>query len=262
MVGADSQLSRPDLVTSRARYRPTAKRVRSKSDCDGGNYLKWTSDIKGLQGGFSMSESGGTTVVDPPPSTSPSRFGARPPDRGAGTSQVFRASTFAPRRTFAVTSLPGTISLLVGRQIMLVITTGGALIALVVGDGMKRIPVIASTTTVLLGGLRCNIRHLPAGSERSLPCSRPNLWFIVARDILAENYLENPLLFAGATLVVLPLVPNCPWAPTLRSILMRLGCRHTNHSCQRAGLDFLSRHWFQASFRVQRYPASGFTSFC
>lgn len=67
MVGADSQLSRPDLVTSRARYRPTAKRVRSKSDCDGGNYLKWTSDIKGLQGGFSMSESGGTTVVDPPP---------------------------------------------------------------------------------------------------------------------------------------------------------------------------------------------------
>ena len=74
--------------------------------------------------------------------------------------------------------------------------------------------------------------------------------------------LENALPFAGATLVVLPLVPNCPWAPTVHSIIMRLGCRHTNHSYQRAGLDFLSRHWFQASFRVQRYPASGFTSFC
>lgn len=82
---------------------------------------------------------------------------------------MFRASVFAPRRTFAVTSLAGTISLLVGRQIMLVITTRGALFALVVGDGMNRIPVIASTMTVLLGGLRCNIRRLPAGSERSLP---------------------------------------------------------------------------------------------
>jgi len=53
---------------------------------------------------------------------------------------VFRASAFAPRRTFAVTSLAGAISFLVGRQIMLVITTGGAFIALVVGGGMNRIP--------------------------------------------------------------------------------------------------------------------------
>jgi uncharacterized membrane protein (DUF4010 family) len=124
-------------------------------------------------------------------------------------------------RTFAVTSLAGAISFLVGGQTMLAITTAGtiALIALAYWRGHEEDPglttEIALTVTVLLGGLSMQQPALAGGLAVTVAivlAGKSRLHRFVA-NILTENEMEDALLFAGATLVILPLVPDRPMGP-------------------------------------------------
>jgi uncharacterized membrane protein (DUF4010 family) len=124
-------------------------------------------------------------------------------------------------RTFAVTSLAGAVSLLVGGPIMLAITTAGviALIAVAYWRGREKDPglttEIALTVTVLLGGLSMQQPALAGGLGVTVAivlAAKSRLHRFVG-NILTEDELEDALLFAGATLVILPLVPDRPMGP-------------------------------------------------
>jgi uncharacterized membrane protein (DUF4010 family) len=124
-------------------------------------------------------------------------------------------------RTFAITSLGGAISFLVGGQTMLAITTAGiiALIALAYWRGHEEDPglttEVALTVTVLLGGLSMQHPALAGGLAVTVAmvlAAKSRLHRFVG-DTLTENELEDALLFAGATLVILPLVPDRAMGP-------------------------------------------------
>jgi uncharacterized membrane protein (DUF4010 family) len=124
-------------------------------------------------------------------------------------------------RTFAITSLVGAISLLVGGQILLAITTAGVigLTAVAYWRGHEEDPglttEIALTVTVLLGGLSMQHPAIAGGLAVTVAivlAAKSRLHRFVG-DILTEDELEDALIFAGATLVVLPLVPNRPMGP-------------------------------------------------
>lgn len=136
--------------------------------------------------------------------------------KGAGPSR-----SPAGIRTFAVTSLAGATSFLVGGQLMLAITTAGviALIAVAYWRGREGDPglttEIALMGTVLLGGLSMQRPALAGGLAVTIAivlAAKSRLHRFVG-DILTEDELEDALLFAGATLVVLPLVPDHPIGP-------------------------------------------------
>lgn len=124
-------------------------------------------------------------------------------------------------RTFAVTSLVGAISLLVGGQILLAIATAGviALTALAYWRGREEDPglttEIALTVTVLLGGLSMQQPAIAGGLAVMVAivlATKSRIHRFVG-DILREDELEDALIFAGATLIILPLVPDRPMGP-------------------------------------------------
>lgn len=124
-------------------------------------------------------------------------------------------------RTFAVTSLAGAVSLMVGGPIVLAITTAGviALTAVAYWRGHQKDPglttEIALTLTVLLGGLSMQQPALAGGLGVTVAivlAAKSRLHRFVG-NILTEDELEDALLFAGATLVILPLVPDRPMGP-------------------------------------------------
>jgi uncharacterized membrane protein (DUF4010 family) len=124
-------------------------------------------------------------------------------------------------RTFAVTSLAGAVSLMVGGPIMLAITTAGviALTAIAYWQGHQKDPglttEIALTLTVLLGGLSMQQPALAGGLGVTVAivlAAKSRLHRFVG-NILTEDELEDALLFAGATLVILPLIPDRPMGP-------------------------------------------------
>jgi uncharacterized membrane protein (DUF4010 family) len=124
-------------------------------------------------------------------------------------------------RTFAITSLAGAISFLVGGETLLAIAAAGiiALIAIAYWRGGEGDPglttEIALTATILLGGLAMQ-RPALAGSVgvilAVLLAAKSRLHQFVGR-ILTESELNDALIFAAATLVVLPLVPDRPMGP-------------------------------------------------
>ena len=74
---------------------------------------------------------------------------------------------------------------------------------------------IALILTVLLGGLSMQQPALAAGlavTVAVLLAARSRLHRFV-RSVLTEDELQDALIFAGATLVVLPLVPDRPMGP-------------------------------------------------
>ena len=74
---------------------------------------------------------------------------------------------------------------------------------------------IALVLTTLLGGLATQQPALAAGlavTVALLLASRSRLHRFV-RTVLTEDELEDALIFAGATLVVLPILPNRPMGP-------------------------------------------------
>ena len=124
-------------------------------------------------------------------------------------------------RTFAVTSLAGAISALVGGEMLLAVATAGvfALTAVAYWHGRSDDPglttEIALTATVLLGGLAMQRPALAGGIGviiAVLLAARSRLHQFVGR-ILTEAELHDALIFAAATLVVLPLLPDRAMGP-------------------------------------------------
>ncbi|MGB8401388.1 MgtC/SapB family protein, partial [Bradyrhizobium sp.] len=124
-------------------------------------------------------------------------------------------------RTFTIASLAGAVSLLVGGPMLLAITTAGAIVLIAVGywrgheDDPGLTTEIALTATVLLGALSMQQPPLAAGLGVTVAvvlAAKSRLHHFV-RNFLAESELQDALIFAGATLVVLPLVPDRPMGP-------------------------------------------------
>ena len=124
-------------------------------------------------------------------------------------------------RTFTITSLAGAISYLVGGQLLLAIVTAGVIIlaAAAYWRGQEDDPglttEIALILTALLGGLSTQQPALAGGlavTVAVLLAARLPLHRLV-RSALTEDELKDALIFAGATLVVLPLVPDRSMGP-------------------------------------------------
>jgi len=124
-------------------------------------------------------------------------------------------------RTFAVTSLAGAISFLAGGQMLLSIATSGVIVLVAVAywRGHEEDPglttEVALTVAVLLGGLSMQRPALAGGLGVvvvALLAAKSRLHQFVG-SILTEDELQDALIFAGATLVVLPLVPDRPMGP-------------------------------------------------
>jgi uncharacterized membrane protein (DUF4010 family) len=124
-------------------------------------------------------------------------------------------------RTFTVASLAGAISFLVGGKVVLAVTTAGIIMLTAVAywrvheDDPGLTTEIALILTALLGGLSMQQPALAAGlavTVAVLLAARSRLHRFV-RSVLTEDELQDALIFAGATLVVLPLVPNRPMGP-------------------------------------------------
>ena len=124
-------------------------------------------------------------------------------------------------RTFTVASLAGAISCIVGGEVLLAVATAGVIILTAVAywraheDDPGLTTEIALIVTVLLGGLSMQQPVLAAGlavTVAVLLAARSRLYRFV-RSVLTEDELQDALIFAGATLVVLPLVPDRPMGP-------------------------------------------------
>ena len=124
-------------------------------------------------------------------------------------------------RTFAIASLVGAISITVGSELLLAIATGGVIALTAIGycrgheDDPGLTTEIALILTVLLGGLSTQQPVLAGGlavTVAVLLASRTRLHRFV-RSMLTEQELNDVLIFAAATLVVLPLVPDRPMGP-------------------------------------------------
>jgi uncharacterized membrane protein (DUF4010 family) len=124
-------------------------------------------------------------------------------------------------RTFAVTSLVGAVSFIVGSETLLAIATAGVIALTAIaywhshGDDPGLTTEIALILTVLLGGLSTQQPALAGGLAvivAVLLASRTRLHRFV-RSVLTEEELHDILIFAGATLVVLPFIPNRSMGP-------------------------------------------------
>ena len=124
-------------------------------------------------------------------------------------------------RTFTITSLGGAISFIVGGEVLLAIATAGVIILTAVAywrgreDDPGLTTEIALIVTALLGGLSMQKPALAAGvavTVAVLLAARTRLHRFVG-SVLTEDELNDALIFAGATLVVLPLVPDRPMGP-------------------------------------------------
>ena len=124
-------------------------------------------------------------------------------------------------RTFTAASLAGAASIMVGGAVMLAVTVAGvaALTAVAYsrsrGDDPGLTTEIALILTALLGGLAMQQPALAAGlavGVAALLAARTPLHHFV-RSVLTETEVRDALIFAGATLVVLPLLPNQALGP-------------------------------------------------
>lgn len=124
-------------------------------------------------------------------------------------------------RTFSVASLAGFIGFTVGSELLLAVTTAGviALTGLAYWRAREGDPglttEIALILTVLLGGLSARQPALAAGvavAVAILLAARTPLHHFV-RAVLTEQEVRDALIFAGATLVVLPLLPDRTMGP-------------------------------------------------
>ena len=124
-------------------------------------------------------------------------------------------------RTFTLTSLAGAISFIVGGTPLLAIATGGifVMIALAYWRGRGIDPGLTTETalicTVLLGGLAVSRPGLAAAASVVIAIllnARSELHHF-ARSVLGEDEIRDAFIFAAATLIVLPILPNQPMGP-------------------------------------------------
>lgn len=119
-------------------------------------------------------------------------------------------------RTFAASSLAGAISFLQGGASLLAVVLGGVFVLSAVAywrspsEDPGLTTEVALVLTVLLGGLAMEQPDLAAGLAVTLAvllAARTPLHNFV-RSVLSEDEVRDGLIFASATLVVLPLLPN------------------------------------------------------
>jgi hypothetical protein len=124
-------------------------------------------------------------------------------------------------RTFTVTSLAGAISFMLGGELLLALTTAGVITLTALAywraheDDPGLTTEIALILTALLGGLSVRQTALAAGvavAVAILLAARTPLHHFV-RSVLTESEVNDALMFAGATLVVLPLLPDRALGP-------------------------------------------------
>ncbi|WP_210337889.1 DUF4010 domain-containing protein [Bradyrhizobium sp. CCBAU 51765] len=124
-------------------------------------------------------------------------------------------------RTFAAASLAGAVSVMIGGKGLLALVTAGimAMTAIAYLRSRSDDPGLTSETalilTVLLGGLATQRPLLAAGVAVILAillAGRAALHDFV-RKVLSEDEVKDGLIFAAATLVVLPLLPDRPVGP-------------------------------------------------
>lgn len=124
-------------------------------------------------------------------------------------------------RTFSVTSLAGAISLMAGGEMLFAVTTGGVIVLTGLAywrareDDPGLTTEIALIVTVLLGGLSTRQPALAAGvavAVAVLLAARTPMHHFV-RSVLTEEEVRDALIFAGATLVILPLLPDRTMGP-------------------------------------------------
>jgi uncharacterized membrane protein (DUF4010 family) len=124
-------------------------------------------------------------------------------------------------RTFSAASLAGATSVMVGGALVLAATVAGvaALVAVAYFKSRSDDPglttEIALILTALLGGLSMQQPALAAGlavALAALLAARMPLQHFV-RSVLTEGEVRDALIFAGATLVILPLLPNQALGP-------------------------------------------------
>ena len=127
----------------------------------------------------------------------------------------------AGMRTFTVASLAGATSFIVGGEVLLAVETAGVIILTAVAywraheDDPGLTTEIALIQTTLLGGLSMQKPALAAGLAVTLAgllAARSRLHHFV-RSVITEDELNDALILAGATLVVLPLAPDRPMGP-------------------------------------------------
>ncbi|WOJ88086.1 DUF4010 domain-containing protein [Methylocapsa polymorpha] len=131
------------------------------------------------------------------------------------------APSAAGIRTFALASLTGALSTIIGGEILFAVTIGGvfALTAFAYWRGFRDDPglttEVALVVTVLLGGLSMTQPGLAAGVAVAVAivlAARTALHRFV-RSVLNEDEVRDALIFAAATLIVLPLLPDQQMGP-------------------------------------------------
>ncbi|QWG24457.1 MgtC/SapB family protein [Bradyrhizobium sediminis] len=119
-------------------------------------------------------------------------------------------------RTFSVASLAGAASVTVGGTLVLAITIAGVAVLAAIAHFRSReddpglTTEIALILTALLGGLSMQRPALAAGTAVALAillAARTPLHHFV-RSVLTEGEVNDALIFASASLVVLPLLPD------------------------------------------------------
>ncbi|WP_308421639.1 MgtC/SapB family protein [Bradyrhizobium guangdongense] len=124
-------------------------------------------------------------------------------------------------RTFAAASLAGAISVMIGGKGLLAVVTAGIMVLVAIAYLRSRSddPGLTSETalilTVLLGGLATQRPVLAAGVAVILAillAARAALHDFVHK-VLSGDEVKDGLIFAAATLVVLPLLPDQPVGP-------------------------------------------------
>ena len=132
-----------------------------------------------------------------------------------------RSRSPAGIRTFAAASLAGAVSFLAGGEMLLGIVTAGTIVLTAMAYFRSRssdpglTSEIVLVLAVLLGGMATEKPGLAAGLAvvvTGLLAGRRPLHRL-ARSALTETELEDALIFGGATLVVLPLLPDRSLGP-------------------------------------------------
>jgi uncharacterized membrane protein (DUF4010 family) len=124
-------------------------------------------------------------------------------------------------RTFAAASLAGVVGSLIGGTILLALVTGGVVLLTALAylrsprDDPGLTSEVALILTVLLGGLATQHPALAAAIAVILTvllAARARMHDFVHR-VLSDAEVRDGLIFAAATLVVLPLLPDRPVGP-------------------------------------------------
>lgn len=119
-------------------------------------------------------------------------------------------------RTFAVVSLLGAVSIMLGGEILLAVSAFGVAVlsAIAYFRSLEKDPGLTTEAalllTLLVGGLAMRDPALAAGLAVALAvllAARNRIHHFV-RTVLTENELNDALVIAAATLVVLPLIPD------------------------------------------------------